>query len=104
MNYLVCEINKKQYLVRPGQTFEIDQIADTKSLEVDKVLLIASDDKMEIGAPYLDTTLTLEVLAKVNKPKVRVATYTAKSNRRRVIGEKRSVTKVQLAESKEVKK
>ncbi|MDO8429666.1 MAG: 50S ribosomal protein L21 [Candidatus Daviesbacteria bacterium] len=104
MNYLVCEINKKQYLVKPGQSFEIDKIAETKSLVVDKVLLIASDDKVEIGTPYLDTKLTLEILGNINKPKVRVATYTAKSNRRRVIGEKRSVTKVQLAQSKEVKK
>lgn len=64
------------------------------------MLLASEKNKIEVGKPYLKTTLDFEVLGNVKKPKIRVATYKAKANYRKVIGQRRVVTKIKLAEEK----
>lgn len=97
MDYAILEISGRQYLVKPGQTIEVDHLADVpKKLTVDKVLLIVEDRKAEVGKPYLKKSLDFEVLGEAKKPKIRVATYKAKSNYRRVKGQRREVTQIKL--------
>lgn len=104
MQYAIFEINNRQYMVKPGQIVEVDRLPQgPKSLTVDKVLLLAEDGKVEIGAPYLKKTLNFTVLGDIKKVKIRVATYKAKANYRRVIGQRTVVTKIQLAGEKEEK-
>ncbi len=101
MDYAIFEISGRQYLIKPGQTIEVDRISeDVKTLNIDKVLLVSNGKKIEIGKPYLKTTLNFEVVGNVRKPKVRVATYKAKANYRRVIGQKREMTRIKLADDK----
>lgn len=105
MQYSIFEISGRQYKISPGEVIEIDhQAGEEKKLKLDKVLLSMEDGKIEIGNPYLKKSLTLEVVGE-SKSKIRVATYKAKSNYRRVIGQKKILTKVKLAEEdKPVKK
>lgn len=101
MDYAIFEISGRQYLIKPGQAIEVDLLSgDLKSLVIDKVLMIVDGKKVEIGKPYLEQTLNLEVVGNINKPKIRVATYKAKSNFRKVHGQKRTMTRVKLAEEK----
>lgn len=105
MQYAVCEISGRQYLVKPGQTIEVDKLGvETKTFNADKVLLVVEDKGIEVGRPYLKKTLEFEVLGNAKKPKIRVATYKAKANYRRVKGQRREVSRIQLAEEKPVKK
>lgn len=107
MDYAIFEISGRQYLIKPGQTIEVDRLDENlKSLSVEKVLLIAEGDKVEIGKPYLKKTLDFEVVGTFRKPKVRVAKYKAKANYRKVIGQNREMTKIKLADDqkKTVKK
>lgn len=104
MQYTVVEISGRQYLVKPGQIVEVDKLSSgDKTLVVDKVLLEVIDDKLEIGNPYLKKTVNFEVVETIKKPKVRVATYKAKANYRRVKGQRRQVTKIKLASVAEKK-
>lgn len=101
MDYAVCQIGARQYLIKPGQVIEVDKLPEeTKTLSVDKVMLMKENGKVEIGKPFLKQTLNFEVVGTIRKPKIRVATYKAKSNYRRVIGSRREVTKIKLAEKK----
>lgn len=115
MQFAIIEISGRQYLAKPGQIIEVDKLnlpsddgkvsGEAKNLSVDKILLIADKDKLEVGKPYLKKTLNFEVVGNVKKPKIRVATYKAKANYRRVKGQRREVTKIRLLEeSKSVKK
>lgn len=105
MEYAVCEISGRQYLVKPGDIVEVDKLAaDAKSFLVDKVLLISGKDEIKIGMPYLKETLDFEVIGHIKKPKIRVATYKAKANYRRTKGQRRVMTKVKLIEKESVKK
>lgn len=105
MDYAIFQINSRQYLVKPGQVLEVDKLPEgTKTLNINEVLLLADKGKVEIGAPFLKKTLNFTVLGDVKKPKIRVATYKAKANYRRVIGQRTVMTRIQLEEEKVVKK
>lgn len=106
MQYIVCQIGGRQYLVKPNDIIEVDRLSDEiKNLSVDKVLLSVDGNKVEVGKPYLKKTVNFEIVETVKKPKIRVATYKAKSNFRKVKGDRREVTKIKLVEeSKVVKK
>lgn len=100
MQYNIIQIGSRQYKIEPGQTIEIDRLdPDVKKITVDKVLLKVNGEKVQIGTPYLKETLDLEVVDTIKKPKIRVATYKAKANYRRVIGQRRQMTRVKLQDN-----
>lgn len=86
MNYIVVEIAGRQYKVNPGKPFLVDFLGDVKTFECDKVLLKSAGDKLEVGTPYLKEKAVFEVLESVRGEKIRVATYKAKANTRKVKG------------------
>ena len=95
LKYAICEISGKQYKVVPNKAFEVDYQADVKEIEA-SVLMLVSDDKVQIGNPYLKEKLKLTSLETVKKPKIRVAKFHAKANYRRVTGFRPKKTKVVL--------
>lgn len=97
MQYSVIQIGSRQYKIERNQTIEIDKLQEeAKTLLVEKILLTVDDNKVSIGMPYLKEKMELEVLGNVKKDKIRVATYKAKANYRRVIGQRRQMTKVKM--------
>lgn len=76
------------------------KLAESKSLKVDKVLLMVDGDQVEVGTPYLKTVLEFEVLESVRGTKIRVAKFHAKANYRRVRGSRSRLTKIKLIDSK----
>ena len=104
MNYAICQIGSRQYLVKPGQIIEVDKLADEqKSFALDKVMLMVNGDKIELGQPYLNETLDFEVVDSVKKPKIRVAKYKSKANYRRVSGQRQEVSRIRLVEKLPIK-
>ena len=51
--YAIIETGGKQYKVSPGQTVDVDRldVAEGKTVELDKVLLLADDKKITVGTP-----------------------------------------------------
>lgn len=100
MQYIVCQIGGRQYVVRPQEVVEVDRLPDEpKKLAADKILLMVDGAKVEVGKPYLKQTVDFEVVEHVKKPKVRVATYKSKANYRRVIGSRRQVSRIKLIDT-----
>lgn len=97
MRYAVVEIAGKQYLAEPDKELVVGNLGDVKSIETDKVLLIADEEKLELGKPYLKGTLKFDVVG-VDKRKIRVAKFHAKANYRRVMGAKNSFSKIKLSD------
>jgi len=54
--YAVIETGGKQYKVSPGQTLDVERldVADGGTIDLDRVLLIADDDKILVGNPTVD--------------------------------------------------
>lgn len=97
--YLIAEIAGKQFMVFPGQEVRVPFLGEVSELECDKILLISEADKLQIGDPYLKDKQVFEVLKSVRGPKIRVATYKAKANYRRVVGSKAKMSLIKLKEA-----
>lgn len=104
MEYAICQIGNRQYLIRSGQEVEVDKLKNIKSFTCQQVLLVVEDGKVEIGKPFLPKQIEFNILGEVKKPKIRVATYKAKSNIRKVKGFRAKVTRLKMVEKRSVKK
>src|SRR5258708_14535683 len=99
IKYAVVEIAGRQYQVMPGQNIVVDHLAgDLKTFECNKVLLMASDDKLNVGEHYLKDKLVFEVINSFKDKKIRVAKYHPKANTRKVTGSRRALTTLKLRE------
>lgn len=103
MRYLVVEIKGRQYLIEPDKIVEVDKLSDDKKFTTDKVLLSVNGEKMDIGKPFVSQKADFEVIGNIKKDKIRVLTYKAKANKRRVVGSRRQLTQIRLLEEKAVK-
>jgi len=54
--YAIIETGGKQYKVSPGQIIDVERldVAEGNTVELDKVLVIADGDKVEVGTPIVD--------------------------------------------------
>ena len=54
--YAIVETGGKQYKVSPGQVLDVERLAVSEgdTVELDKVLLIADDDKITVGTPTVE--------------------------------------------------
>lgn len=54
--YAIVEIAGKQYKVISGQVLDVDRldVAEGNTVELDRVLLIANDDKITVGTPTVE--------------------------------------------------
>lgn len=96
LKYAVCEIAGQQIRVEPDRAVLVGYLGSIKALECDRVLLLVEDGHLKIGNPYLKQTLKFEVGKATKTKKIRVATYHAKSNTRRVRGAKNLSSTIRL--------
>ena len=92
--YAVIEVGGKQQLVKKGDivTVEKQEIEEGKSITVDKVLLTADGDKINVGTPYVKgAAVEAKVLRQTKGPKVvafkyrrRKASHTKKGHRQKL--------------------
>ncbi|OGO05941.1 MAG: 50S ribosomal protein L21 [Chloroflexi bacterium RBG_13_56_8b] len=54
--YAVIETGGKQYKVSPGQTIDVERldVAEGKTVDLDRVLLIGDGKRVTVGAPTVD--------------------------------------------------
>jgi ribosomal protein L21 len=104
MRYVVVEIAGRQYKVEPGKELLVNFLGDIKDFESDKVLMVADDKSVKIGAPYLSEKIKFDVLEAVRGKKIRVAIFHAKANFRKVKGSRSTMSKIKMADGKIEKK
>lgn len=93
MKYAICQIDGKEYKIKPGQAFEVDKKVEEQKINV-KALLIAEEGQLKMGKPFLKDELILTVLGKIKGNKIRVGKYHSKSNYRRVTGQRVEKTRL----------
>jgi large subunit ribosomal protein L21 len=89
MKYAIINLQGKQVKVSEGETILADLVPHEvgKQFKADSVLMVADGNDVMVGTPVLDkASVSLEVVSHSKSPKLRVATYTAKSRHRKVHG------------------
>lgn len=86
-----------QYLVHEGETLEIGNLPDEKSVSFE-ALMIIDGDKVTIGAPIVTgITVTADVLAQTRADKVTAIRYKAKKRVKKVHGHKQHLTQIKIS-------
>lgn len=98
MDYAVISFKNNQYLVKPGDKIESlgikGEVGDVIT-EAD-VLLEKDGDKLKIGTPTLDKSVSLKVVSLEKTDKVDIFKYRAKSRYRRHTGHRQAVTVLEV--------
>ena len=100
MKIAVIETGGKQYLVSEGQKIQIEKLGGSAggNLSFDKVLLIADNDKVEIGEPYLaGKKVIAELVEQKRLSKVITYKYHSKTRFRNKKGHRQPVTMVKIS-------
>jgi large subunit ribosomal protein L21 len=95
----VIKTGGKQYLVLPGQKLKIEKLENKEGDEVvfDKVLLLEKQNKVEIGAPYVEgAKVVAKVLKQDKAPKVIAFKFKAKTRYHVKKGHRQPYTEVEI--------
>ncbi|MBE6849044.1 MAG: 50S ribosomal protein L21 [Ruminococcus sp.] len=97
--YAVIETGGKQYQVREGDEIFIEKLnveAD-ETVTFDKVVVVGSDNGINVGTPYVaGATVSAKVLKNGKGKKITVFTYKPKKGEKRKMGHRQPYTKVQI--------
>ena len=95
--YAVIETGGKQYKVTPGQTIDVErlEVAEGKTIELDRVLLVADGDKVRVGTPTVDGAKVVATSQGEGKgKKIIVFKYKPKVRYRRKTGHRQLYTRL----------
>lgn len=100
--YAVIESGGKQYRVEPGEVIDVERlggIGEDGAVEFDRVLLVAGDDGVKVGAPAVDGALVKgTLLDEVRGPKIRVFKMKRRKGYRRTRGHRQDLHRVRIDE------
>lgn len=98
--YAIIENGSRQYKVQEGDVVFLDKmdIAEGEEVELDKVVAVSNEGKMDVGAPYINgAKVTAKVLNHGKDKKIVIFKYKAKKgSSRRKQGHRQPYTKVQI--------
>ena len=95
--YAVIETGGKQYKVTPGQTIDVErlEVAEGRTVELDRVLLVADGDKVRVGTPTVDGAKVVATSQGEGKgKKIIVFKYKPKVRYRRKTGHRQLYTRL----------
>ena len=97
--YAIIQSGGKQFRVEEGQTLAVDLLQEEigKSLVFDEVLLVAEDDKVHFGEPFLKgTKIKASYLKEIKDKKIDVFRFKRRKNIRRKTGHRQRYSLVQI--------
>ena len=99
--YAVVETGGKQYKVSAGETIEVEKLPLKvgQEVELDRVLLVSAENKVQVGSPTIEGAKVMATVAKQGKgKKVIVFKYKPKNRYRRKAGHRQAYTRLQIDE------
>lgn len=98
--FAIVEIDKKQYFVEKGHTYKVERLSQKEGeITLDKVLLVASDDKVSLGAPYVSGAQIKAVIGGEEKGnKVLSYKYRRRKKSRRIRGHRQIYTLLKISD------
>jgi len=95
----IIETGGKQYKVSPCQTIDVERldVAEGNTVELDRVLLIADDDKITVGTPIVDGAKVIATSQGEGKgKKIIVFKYKPKVRYRKKTGHRQLYTRLTI--------
>ena len=100
MKYAIAQTSGKQFLVKPGQWYDIDFIKDGKVGEfiyLNKVLFFRNRNKVQLGKPFLnESKIPAKIIQQVKGKKITVLKTKPKKRYTRTRGHRQPYTRIQI--------
>lgn len=97
--YAIIETGGKQYQVKEGDIIFVEKldVAAEESFAFDKVILVAKDNGLSVGAPYVaGATVEAKALKTGKGKKITVFTYKSKKGEKTKQGHRQPYTQVRI--------
>jgi len=97
--YAVIVSGGKQYRVQEGMSLKLEKIEAEvgKSINFDKVLMVADGDKISIGEPVVKgAKVTAEILAQGRHKKVKILKFKRRKHHMKQMGHRQWFTEVKI--------
>lgn len=97
--FAVIETGGKQYRVLPGQKLKVEKLEAQvgANLVLDKVLLVADGENVQVGKPYVSgVKVEAKVIRQARSPKEIVFKYQAKTRHRKKKGHRQHYTELEV--------
>lgn len=92
----IIQTGGKQYLVKEGQTLEVELLGDAKKHTFEALMTI-DGDKIVVGAPFVSgITVTAELLGETKGDKIKVLRYKAKKRIKRLTGHRQHYSEIKI--------
>lgn len=96
--YAVIETGGKQYKVAVGDRLKVEKLAAAEgaSVELGRVLMVADGERVTVGSPTPEATVSATVLGHGRGDKIRVFKMKRRKNYRRTQGHRQSYTEIEI--------
>ena len=98
MKYAIAQTSGKQFLLKPGQWYDIDFIKNGNLgdfIYLNKVLFFRNEDKIQLGKPFLDESIIpAKIIQQVKGKKITVLKTKPKKKYTRTRGHRQAYTRV----------
>jgi large subunit ribosomal protein L21 len=100
MNYAIAHTSGKQFLIKPGQWYDIDYIKKSTLgdyIFLNKILFIKIENKIQLGQPFLNSSIIPgKIIQQVKSKKITVLKTKPKRNYTRTRGHRQDYTRIQI--------
>jgi large subunit ribosomal protein L21 len=100
MKYAIAQTSGKQFLLKPGQWYDVDFIKDASIGDViflNKILFFRNQNKIQVGQPFLENSqIPAKIIQQVKGKKLTVLKTKPKKKYTRTRGHRQPYTRVQI--------
>ena len=100
MKYAIAQTSGKQFLIKPGEWYDIDFIKEAKLgdyISLNKILFFRKDNQIQLGKPFLvNSQIPAKIIQQVKGPKITVLKTKPKKKYTRTRGHRQSYTRIQI--------
>lgn len=100
MKYAITQTSGKQFLLKPGQWYDIDFIKKANIgdyLYLEKILFLKTTKKIQLGEPFLlSSKIPAKIIQKVKGKKIMVLKTKPKKKYTRTKGHRQVYTRIQI--------
>lgn len=100
MKYAIAQTSGKQFLLKPGEWFDVDFIKEGNVgdyIYLNKILFFRKENKIQLGKPFLvNSQIPAKIIQQVKGPKITVLKTKPKKKYTRTRGHRVQYTRVQI--------
>jgi large subunit ribosomal protein L21 len=100
MNYIIAQTSGKQFVLRPGEWYDVDLISQGNlgdSIYLNKILFFRKENKIQLGKPFLpNSQIAAKIIQQVKGPKITVLKTKPKKKYTRTRGHRQQYTRVKI--------